>query len=81
MKTKHIVQQVALVITLGVAASAQAQLLGGRGGIGGSLGGMVGGAGNIGSMGQMGGARRAGRRRLADPPGQHRQSAPAGQRR
>ena len=56
MKTEQIVQHIALVITLGVAASANAQLLGGggRGGIGGSIGGMVGGAGNIGGgMGAM----------------------------
>ena len=37
MKTKHIVQSIALILTLGMAASAHAQLLGGRGlgGIGG----------------------------------------------
>jgi hypothetical protein len=53
MQAKKIVQQVALVISFGVAASAHAQLLGRGGAVGGSLGGMVGGAGQMG--GRLGG--------------------------
>lgn len=53
MKTTHIVKHIAILFSLGVAASANAQLLGG--GLGGSAGGMVGGAGTIGgSIGGMG---------------------------
>ncbi|UUZ52742.1 hypothetical protein LP419_26435 [Massilia sp. H-1] len=58
MKTKQIVQHIAIIFALGVAASAQAQLLGGGGGLGRSVGGMIGGSGNmggqIGGMGSMG---------------------------
>ena len=54
MKTVHIAKHIAILLALGATASAQAQLLGGRGPIGGSLNGMVGGAGNIG--GQLTGA-------------------------
>jgi hypothetical protein len=53
MKTKTIAQHIALVISIGLAASANAQLLGRGAPIGGSLGAMVGGAGSIG--GHMGG--------------------------
>jgi hypothetical protein len=56
MKTRHIVQQIALVVSFGIAASAQAQLLGGGrlgGSLGGSMGGMIGGAGQLGGMGGM----------------------------
>lgn len=59
MNTKSLVKHIALVATLCVAASAQAQLLGGgaRGGLGGAVGGMIGGSagGNIGAMGSMSG--------------------------
>src|SRR4051812_5132227 len=48
-KTPMILKQIALVLAIGSACSAHAQLLGGRGGVGG----MLGGAGNIG--GQLGG--------------------------
>ena len=53
MNTKQIVRHIAILFSLGVAASANAQLLGG-----GSLGGMAGGAGigaQIGGMGAIGG--------------------------
>lgn len=59
MNTKSLVKHIALVATLCVAASAQAQLLGGgaRGALGGAVGGMIGGSagGNIGAMGSMNG--------------------------
>lgn len=51
MNTKSLVKHIALIVTLGVAASAQAQLLGGA--VGGMIGGSAG--GNIGAMGSMGG--------------------------
>ena len=53
MKTITIVKQAAIVVALGMAFSAHAQLLGRGGPVGGSLGGMIGGAGNMG--GNMGG--------------------------
>lgn len=55
MKTKTIAQHIALVISLGLAASAHAQLLGRGGPIGGSIGGLAGGAGSMGGhMGAIG---------------------------
>lgn len=54
MKAKNIVQQLVIALSLGVAASAHAQLLGG-GGLGGSVGGMIGGG-----MGRMGGIDASG---------------------
>jgi hypothetical protein len=60
MKIKHIAAHIALIASFGMAAGANAQLLGGGGGLSGSLGGMVGGAGNIG--GQIGGAGSMGGR-------------------
>ena len=53
MKTKHIVSNIAIIFTLGVAASANAQLLGGGGALGGSLGGSLGGMTR--GMGSIGG--------------------------
>jgi hypothetical protein len=61
MKAKNIVQHIAIALSLGVAASAHAQLLGG-GGLGGSVGGMIGGG-----MGPMGGIDASSMRRR--PPG------------
>lgn len=59
MKIKHIAAHVALIVSFGMAASAQAQLLGGGG-----LGGMLGGAGGMGGQigGQIGGAGSMGGR-------------------
>ncbi|UUZ47135.1 hypothetical protein LP420_26995 [Massilia sp. B-10] len=71
MKTKQIVQHIAIIFALGVAASAQAQLLGGGGGLGRSVGGMIGGSGNmggqIGGMGSMGSRGGLARRPARQP--------------
>jgi hypothetical protein len=54
MKAVNIVKQLTIVATLGLAFSAHAQLLGGRGAIGGMIGGS--GAGGFGGMGSLGNA-------------------------
>lgn len=82
MQAKKLVQHLVLALSLGVAATAHAQLLGGgglRGGLGGSVSGMAGaagGAGRLGGLDAMGGMRQSGRldaglgRRAVDAAGE-----------
>ena len=60
MKPVTLIKQAVLVVSIGMAFSAHAQLLGRGGALGGSVGGMIGGAGNIG--GQIGGMGSMGER-------------------
>ena len=82
MQAKKLVQHLVLALSLGAAATAHAQLLGGgglRGGLGGSVSGMAGatgGAGRLGGLDAMGGMRQSGRldtglgRRAVDAAGE-----------